>query len=94
MLEQRPNLNDIIDHEIVVTESVESTSENKVEQSPSSENHKCEKCDYETNTESDLKTHMQAKHKKHKTIKCWKCDFRTKIKEDLTEIVINTGIHT
>ena len=56
MLEQRPNLNDIIDHEIVMTESVESTSENKVEQSPSSLYHRCEKCDYQTNSECDLKT--------------------------------------
>ena len=51
----------------------------------SSEVKKCEKCDYTADNDADMKIHMQAKHKRNKTIKCWRCDYRTKNKTELTE---------
>ena len=47
----------------------------------------CEKCDYTTNSDADLKTHIQNKHKKikNKKFKCFTCDFMTKTKPELTE---------
>ena len=51
----------------------------------SSEVKKCEKCDYTADNDADIKIHIQAKHKRNKTIKCWRCDYRTNIKTELTE---------
>ena len=45
---------------------------------------KCEKCEFTTSSESDLRMHTEDNHKRKKKIKCWKCDFTTKTKADLT----------
>ena len=45
---------------------------------------KCEKFEFTTNSESDLRIHPEDNHKRKKNIKCWKCHFTTKVKGDLT----------
>ena len=79
-------------HDFTVINDVEDTSveanSSLKQQDPdntSSEFKKCDKCDFTSNNDSDLHTHIQAQHKKKKKIKCWTCDFATKTKHELTE---------
>ena len=45
---------------------------------------KSEKCEFTTNSESDLRIHTEDSHKRNKNIICLKCHFTTKVKGDLT----------
>ena len=67
------------------TEIVDLSFEQPSSEVKSVEIKKCEKCDYTADNDGDIKTHIQAKHKRNKTIKCWRCDYKTKSKTELTE---------